>query len=488
MNDVSAALEACQRPGAATQGPAPGLPRRLLVGASAAALLGTVLLLVLLFALLGSSNRPTDPVARTNPATDSAKQAGPGLVDQGTPQAINLMPLIDLRQDVLRGKWVWIESALITTDTCGLQLPYQPPDEYDFRIEFARLNGETSVDQVLSHSGRNWKFALWRDLCGFEMIARRPFLNAPGLRECKLENGRRYVAEVQVRNDGVKALVNGEVMCKLPVNYQEVTLAIEQVMRDPRCLGLSSLYRGSAAYYRVEVVEISGPGTFGRPEDPAAQAAAKLQKKKPVAVPPDSAVDDPARWRNAINLMPLIDPARDGSSGKWKKNDFGLVSDNTTPAKLVIPYQPAEEYDFRIVFTRQEGDHSVCQVLSKGGRCFAWEMGLFPNKACGFNTVGGRGGNTNITTVPGKDLTNGKRHTSIVQVRNTAVSAYLDGVLIKEHRTDYRDMGEPYPWRWPTSTCLGLGSWNSPTSFHTIEVLEVTGKGTLTQREGPPRR
>jgi len=95
--------------------------------------------------------------------------------------------------------------------------------------------------------------------------------------------------------------------------------------------------------------------------------------------------------------------------------------------------------------------------------------------------VAGLGGNhkNNPTTVPGIELTNGQRHTSIVQVRNTGVSGYLDGVLIKDHKTDYKDMGEPYPWQWPASTGLGVGSWTSPTTFHAIEVLEVTGKGKL---------
>jgi hypothetical protein len=60
-----------------------------------------------------------------------------------------------------------------------------------------------------------------------------------------------------------------------------------------------------------------------------------------------------------------------------------------------------------------------------------------------FNTVAGRA-NNNPTTVPGKDLTNGQRHTSIVQVRNGRVTAYLDGMLIRSYKTDYSEMGEPF--------------------------------------------
>jgi len=426
----------------------------------------------------GTIKRPDGSAAGekwVDPVNDPARWAN----------AISLLPLIDTRKDAVRGGWELKDGALVTEGTSALQIPYLPPEEYDFRIEFARLSGECSVDQILSRGNRNWKFALWQDRCAFESINGRGFMNAPdgALHEFKLENQRRYVAVVQVRNEIVKAFIDGKLLCQFAVkNFQDLSLAPGQDLRDARCLGLASIYRGVAVYHRAELLGVSGPGKFLRPEDPAAREAASKLKfpKTPEPTPVAGTVDDPVRWQKAVNLLKLIDPARDAVSGQWKKNDLGVTSDKSLAAKLVIPYQPPEEYDFRIVFTRHDGDHAVAQMLSKGGRGFAWELGIHPNKAFGFNMVAGRA-NNNPTTVPGKELANGERHTSIVQVRNTGLVTYVDGAFIQYYKTDYKDFAEPYPWKWTSPGTLGLGSWTSSTTFHSAEVLEVTGKGTLTR-------
>ena len=64
-----------------------------------------------------------------------------------------------------------------------------------------------------------------------------------------------------------------------------------------------------------------------------------------------------------VNLMQFIDPQRDALHGIWRMEQNGLLSDDGQYARFRIPYQPPDEYDFRIVFTRVEGNNDVCQLL-----------------------------------------------------------------------------------------------------------------------------
>ncbi|MCY3020787.1 MAG: hypothetical protein NTW87_17355 [Planctomycetota bacterium] len=185
--------------------------------------------------------------------------------------------------------------------------------------------------------------------------------------------------------------------------------------------------------------------------------------------------DAPAR---VVDLLVLVQPHRDAVAGVWTSKDGALVSDKTLYARVAIPYAPPQEYDFRVRFTRQEGTDSVTQIMSRGERSFGWVMGGVNNTVFGFETVGGVSAMANPTTVKRTAcLENGKAYTSLVQVRKTGLKAYLDGQLVCQWRTDFSDMDVYKDWKLPMPGILGVGSWNGPTVFHSIELVEIAGKG-----------
>ena len=53
-----------------------------------------------------------------------------------------------------------------------------------------------------------------------------------------------------------------------------------------------------------------------------------------------TAQKDKARWKNTIDLLSRINPAKDVKGGKWEIKDGTLVSDNKWGAHIHIPYQP----------------------------------------------------------------------------------------------------------------------------------------------------
>ena len=187
---------------------------------------------------------------------------------------------------------------------------------------------------------------------------------------------------------------------------------------------------------------------------------------------------DDRAWSHAVNLIPLIDLEKDTINGTWRITEGALVSGSEAYARIQIPYEPPDEYDFRIVFVRTSGNGDVKQIVSRLGRAMAWSMGVGNNKLFGFGVVHGKNLGQNATTVESEAcLTNGRVTASTVQVRRRCVKAYVDGKLISQLETDFSDLTLSSRWEMPNRRLLGVGCFGSITEFQKIELLEITGKG-----------
>ena len=70
--------------------------------------------------------------------------------------------------------------------------------------------------------------------------------------------------------------------------------------------------------------------------------------------------------------MQFIDPEKDTlGSGTWVKKNGELFGDSSGPknrySSVGIMYAPPEEYDFRIEFTRTEGNDLIAQSVTSSG-------------------------------------------------------------------------------------------------------------------------
>jgi hypothetical protein len=206
-----------------------------------------------------------------------------------------------------------------------------------------------------------------------------------------------------------------------------------------------------------------------------------------------AALNDPARWKNAINLMKWADPQKGAVKGGVKIVKGDLVPDfplAETYSVFQFPYTPPEEYDFRITFTRSQGNQHIGQILRAGGRSFQWVMSWNENSLFGFNMIDGRLPQDNPSSVRSPAcIQNGQRYVSTVQVRKDRVRAYLNGALVTQWKTNYADLSLEPRFGLLDDTALGLtnNSAVNHISFHSAEVLEVTGKGLLS-RPGEPAR
>jgi len=177
-----------------------------------------------------------------------------------------------------------------------------------------------------------------------------------------------------------------------------------------------------------------------------------------------------AKSVKSIDLLQLINPKQDSIRGSWILENGELKSDGSIDSCLQIHYKPTSEYDFTIEFTRHGGANSVVQILTSNGRAFCFGIAGWNNAFSGFQIRTER-----ATSFP-MSIKNGTRHTSVIQVRKDRVIALFDGKVIEEYMTDFSEMRDLSPsWRLKDDSLIGVGSYQSPTTFHSIKIKEISG-------------
>ena len=251
-----------------------------------------------------------------------------------------------------------------------------------------------------------------------------------------------------------------------------------------------TLYQGAA---RAPAILPAGKGefTFGFVHPPQVIEIADMKlinygtNVAPESLPHSGfpAVSYRATDTNVIELLSRIDPQKDVVAGKWTVTTNGLMSDLSPRARVQIPYEPPEEYDFQIVFTRLACTNAgVSQLLPKDGRPFAWHLAAQGNTYFGFDLVDGKWFQNNGTGVRVSEcLKLHQRYTSTVAVRKSSVKAFLDGRFITEWRPEMGPLSECPNNPLPNKSYLGFGSYQEQIVIHSATVREVTGKGKFTR-------
>jgi len=289
---------------------------------------------------------------------------------------------------------------------------------------------------------------------------------------------RRYVSVVALADD-LRRHLNGE-----PIEARPISVTVRLWRR--------------AARHRLLVVAAGASllGALG-----GAWTIASL--RRPPAVPPaivsppvSTPVDSPLlpgkpeldeaykrEWVRAIPLLPLVSPMVDRVNGDWAERDGRITCGSKAFTKIQIPYAPPAEYDLQAVFVRKSGDGDVDLLLSNRGHQFLWAMGAIGNSVFGFATINGQWADANATTRHEANcIVEGQVYTVVVQVRSTGLWAYVNGKLKSSWKTDSTDLSSDENWGLPDAARLGLGTYESPTEFRQLSILEVTGKGRPLRR------
>jgi eukaryotic-like serine/threonine-protein kinase len=256
---------------------------------------------------------------------------------------------------------------------------------------------------------------------------------------------------------------------------------------------VSVIQNGRIIHNNVEIPRSTGKGD---PES-AAPGPIRLQgygspvRFRNIHIRPLNAADASASgattgttWQNAINLLSRVDVSQDATSGKWVVAPDGLVAADVKnmSQKIQPPYQPPEEYDYRVSFTPMTGNADVAIGLTAAGRSFVFYMKKFTNDHClGFEAIDGKPIANGPTAHRFPHLEMGRRYTVVVEVRKNGLRGYLDDQLVAEWATDYHDMSAWPVWRFKDDTLLGFGCSLSTVAFQEARLREVTGKGWFTR-------
>ncbi|MFT5093899.1 MAG: putative intracellular protease/amidase [Porticoccaceae bacterium] len=196
--------------------------------------------------------------------------------------------------------------------------------------------------------------------------------------------------------------------------------------------------------------------------------------------------DDQAR-KKSDDLIQLTNLNRDTVAGQWRKTEDGLMTSAAAGSRIALPVEPTGEYDFKVTFTRQTGQHSIVLMFVSGAGQAAFDVDAWGQHLAGFQNVGGKDARQNSTRTEDVTLVNGQKYTAELRVRRDRVDAFLDGKLLTTYRGDGSDLSILNNWRIPSKRTLGVGAWNSETLFHSIELRSVNGTIDLASTTSPDR-
>lgn len=176
-----------------------------------------------------------------------------------------------------------------------------------------------------------------------------------------------------------------------------------------------------------------------------------------------------------VNLLTLIDPTKDAVEGKWSFTGTTLVGEKSDKRdRIEIPYQPPEEYDFKVVFMMLDNAGMAGQVIQKSDRQFFWFMG---GECSGLEQVDGKPYHDNSTTFKGELVKPGQWHECAVQVRNDGITVVLDKKPVMKFKTSYQNLSSYAGWKLRDMSVLGLANHSTKIAFSSIELIEISGSG-----------
>jgi len=190
-------------------------------------------------------------------------------------------------------------------------------------------------------------------------------------------------------------------------------------------------------------------------------------------------VADPTMKPRVVDLLKYVDPQRDALSGHWYFDSGRLVNAPSNCSRIRFPYRPPPEYDFHMVYDRENADWGIQLALSRLGGTFGCEMPDYQNSR-GMGTFAG------IMDSVKYDAPEGAMdHCDVcIQVRDHHLKITINGDRCFDREMSSWDFDET-PWLLVgPSGGLGVVDRDGKTSISEAEVVEVSGVGeVLSQNE-----
>ena len=183
------------------------------------------------------------------------------------PRTFDLIPIVDLQWDVVdgQGKWRLQDKKLVCTEgnfVPRVQIPYIPPEEYDFIVTFSQPGLRNGVSLIMPKPGGGMFF--WyvgiNNGNGYGFSANPAPIGGeiPKL----IQANTVHVTTVQVRRDGVKGVIGGKTYVDHRTDFRDLQSDHWRQMKNDRLLGVAC--DDPATFHRIQILEITGSGRPSR--------------------------------------------------------------------------------------------------------------------------------------------------------------------------------------------------------------------------------
>jgi len=175
-----------------------------------------------------------------------------------------------------------------------------------------------------------------------------------------------------------------------------------------------------------------------------------------------------------VDLLPLIDPKKDGYQGGWDKSGGSLLSPvPVAQASLQIPYLPPPEYDLRMVIEKKD-----IHVLHVGLPSDNIRIGVDVDNQSTWGTLNfpAPSGKNSIVRYNASYTSKGKPSTLLISIRKTGVWVSIDSRIVLSYEGDISAAGPDTSWNPPNAKCLMLGSWGG-WIISKMVLVPVSGQG-----------
>lgn len=228
-----------------------------------------------------------------------------------------------------------------------------------------------------------------------------------------------------------------------------------------------------AAYFFL-LPDRSGRTTGDVPVEPPAAVVPPLPDPGPTPSTPVPLVAMPASVVVPESWVPRV--ALKTICGEWSDQSDGLRSGSATAILQLLSSLPPAGARVTMDFTRLEGRHSVALFFRTPRGVGTVDVSAWEADLAGIQCLDGKDLRS-LADPPVLPIENGRRYRMEVELAPDRVRLFVDGALLHEVEITGRDLSVPFPWAWETldhgEMALAIGSYESPTWFHRIEMNEL---------------
>ncbi len=281
--------------------------------------------------------------------------------EAATGKWIDLIDSVDVDRDVVAGSWQKVGSDLQTnaSRSSRLTLVQRPKTEYDFRVQFTRTSGVHSIALMFVVNGQQATFEIdaWgQHLAGVQMTDGETIQsNSTRVENQTLENGRKYTAELQVRKQTIRAILDGKQLVEHKIDGSEFSVAPVWQMPDATSLGVGA-YESATQFHSIEFRSL-----------PNGQAlSAQANKLTTNSLPSNAAKTEPPKRNAESNSQRSMRPANGRRDGTGKRVLLVIANQDFFYREYFDPRQQLERAGITVEVAA--GEKSVCRPHHNSGQ------------------------------------------------------------------------------------------------------------------------